>query len=494
MRCAVPSILCAGLILTALATATPGQAQPAAPACTAPAGRWQSLICADPALREADRRLRAAERDAASATARPASFAIRAAAWQRAIDAQRPPGGMTAEAWLASAHDLRIEALAEQTRQDHAVRQAGGERPIPQPAGLEEQCFSDALRNCRVRAAGFRSSEDGTRRLLWQEQAGEASDGSWRAGIVVLAAVGNGWAPIAWAFEHARYGQLALTETRAGLLLTVAGGSGGEEGNADLVYRWEDVHPRAPHYRPEDSGWRQIDAEDWIEALSALLPPDHRVREPVDYDFARMTARIRLWRSGDRYCCPTGGTARVSLRVEGNRLVLGEGVIDPFGTPVELAGRTAACPAERAAYRLNMAAGFSAELRWVGSPPASSTSELLLRLHAAESRRDYWFRFVAAPGAVGLHLVPVAPPRTDPAGVRDLAVTGRLRPLLQVLPLRRDLMVLPEAPRYGAEAPQHLLTPGLSQAMHHGLLPQQAGRPGASEPMPPGPWTLDGCR
>lgn len=84
--------------------------------------------------------------------------------------------------------------------------------------------------------------------------------------------------------------------------------------------------------------------------------------------------------------------------------------------------------------------------------------------------------------------------RFDALHIMDLAVTGRRRPLLHVLPLHRDLVVLPEAPRSGAEAPQHLLTPGLGQAMHDRLLPQQAAAPRAADRMPPGLWTLDACR
>jgi hypothetical protein len=327
------------------------------------------------------------------------------------------------------------------------------------------------------------ASADGTARLLWQSQSGFTEADGVRAGIVLLAEARGGWRAVGWAFEAVSYGAPSLVERDGGWLLTVPGRAGGSGSrNADLLYRLD------------RGAWREVELEGWKSELAARLPRGLGVWQGVAYDFEGLTARTPLWRDDDANCCPTGGRARLALRIEGDRLVLGEVALD--ATARAAAGTApASCPAERASYRLNAEAAFPAELRWEG-PGAGRASDLLLRVRSDVTGRDYWFRFASSQGYAGLTLLPVEAPgpsaRED--GIRDLEVEEAALPLLRVFPMREDLAVLHDAARSGAPAPRHLFAPGLGQAFHYGELPQQAAAPGGSEAMPRAVWTLDACR
>lgn len=233
-----------------------------------------------------------------------------------------------------------------------------------------------------------------------------------------------------------------------------------------------------------------MESESWWDALPARLPPGLEVWQAVEYDFAEPAARADLWRAADANCCPTGGRAWLDLRIEGQSVVLASVRLDD--TARAASARQDACPAERATYRLNAPAEWTAELRREG-PPVSDASDLLLRVRSGGSGRDYWFRFAAAQGYGGLTIWPVAAPGPETAedGVRDLEADDTLR--IDMYPIDDNLTVLPDPPRSGKPAPRRLFMPSLGRALHYGELPQQADA-APREHMPPGLWVLAACR
>jgi uncharacterized protein len=473
-----------------LILAVPALAQPRAATCTAPAGPLQATICGDAALRAADARLRSIERSAAASTARPATLATRAEAWQRRLEAgdtASTPRPFTRDELLDEYRE-RIAQFDDLVRQDRSIRRLEiqrcpeGRRDCPpnpvfaRPAALERSCLGSALRNCRVGAAGIVASEDRNTRILWQIQHGFTDSDGLRAGIVLMAEVRGGWRLVGWSFEGVTFAPPRLVESDAGLLLHVEGRTGGSgNGNADLFYR------------QAAQGWSELEAESWRTSLPARLPAGLGAWQGVDFDAESLSARTRLWREEDGNCCPTGGGARLDFRIEGRSLVLAAIALDAMARASQPRAET--CPAERATYRFTGEGEFTAELRREG-PPASAESDLLLRLRSAASSRDYWFRFTQSQGYGTQYILPVATPTPD--GTRDLETEEDALPLMTFHGLRADLSIQETPPRSGIPAPRHLFLPGIGQALWYGQVP---GTPTQSrESLRPGFWTLATCR
>lgn len=489
MTLRLAAILLACLALPPLAQPTAAQPRRAEPACTAPPGPLQASICADAELRAADRRLRELERAVAAATSRPAALAVGVAAWQRWLDAVDPatlarPEGSPG---LLSEYETRSAQLAEQLRQDRAMRRLEQARDaegrplgpvLARPATLETRCLGAVLRDCRVTAAGVAVSEDGRRRVLWQQQHGHTEADGLRAGIVLLAEARGGWRLLGWSFEGFRFDPPRIVGQDGELLLHVVGRRGNTgTANTDLLFRLE------------RGAWAEVETESWFDALAARLPAGLEPWNAMDLDPQAMAGRQALAREGDANCCPSGGAALLDFRIANRALVLEE--VQLNATARAAAARPAACPAERATYRLDAQPGPTAELRG-GWPGAGAASDLLLRLGVPATGQAFWFSFAVAQGYGSQSLIPVEPPgpTTREDGVTALEVEEELRPLLGVHAFDAELAILSDPPRSGRSAPRHLFTPGIGVALHYGWLPGQTAR----AEMPPALWTLAACR
>lgn len=476
----------ATLFSLTLLLAWPAAAQPRA--CTVPPGPLQAMLCQDDVLRALDARLRAVEAEVAATELRRATFAHRARDGQAALAAEAANREALREAYAA-----RIAALEEVLRQARALRRIEQRRgadgrmvaapggAFPRPAMLEQRCLGAALQACRVTGAGVALGEDGRTRVVWQIQQGFTEADGVRSGIVLLGEVAGGVRLLGWSFEGHGYEAPRILAREGGTLLHVRGRAGGTgRANGDLLYR---SGPR---------GWEEIETESWWAALPARLPAGLELRQAVTYDFEQMAAEAPLSRSGDANCCPSGGSAQLDFRIEGQGLVLAGVGLDAIARAASSSPGDA-CPAERATYRLDAPAEWTLELRREG-PPASDASDLLLRLRSGASGGAYWFRFAAAQGYGGLTIWPVAAPGPGTAedGVRDLETDDALR--LDLYPVNDELAVLPDPPRSGVPAPRRLFIPALGRALHYGELPQQAQTGAARETMPPGFWVLAACR
>lgn len=61
--------------------------------------------------------------------------------------------------------------------------------------------------------------------------------------------------------------------------------------------------------------WVAMDAQGWLQDLTARLPSGMSVRQTAWPDLETMTAQVRLFRADDLDCCPSGGLASVELGV-----------------------------------------------------------------------------------------------------------------------------------------------------------------------------------
>lgn len=82
-------------------------------------------------------------------------------------------------------------------------------------------------------------------------------------------------------------------------------------------------------YRRDGARWVEIDVTGWEKDLAAKLPKGLEVWKGIWPDYATMTATTGLYRAKDGNCCPTGGTAEITLRFDGNRLSLATLKIGP---------------------------------------------------------------------------------------------------------------------------------------------------------------------
>jgi hypothetical protein len=460
--------LLALLLLTAASALGPAFAQPrpAAPTpCTAQ-GPLRETICADPALRAAEARLRGLERTLAQATSRPTTLALDLAAWQPQRDS------------LAEDIADRIEEIEARLRADRAMRAvAPGTAPIPRPATLETRCLGAVLRNCRVTGAGMAIAEDGRTRVLWQMQSGVSERDGIRAGIVLLGEVRGGWRPIGWSFEGHTVSP-PLLSVQDGVTLLHAAGRGGGSGarNTDLLYRRD----RGP--------WAEVETASWRAAAGPRLPPGTEIWQALDYDIAEMIARGRLAKETDANCCPSAGGVAFSLRLDGTRLALDEVLLDPVARAQRAAPES--CPAERATWRLQAPEEWTVELsgEWPGTGAAS---DLAMRLRSGATGRESWFVLAAAQGYGGYTILPVGTPgpATREDGLLALEVEQDALPLLRFHGFDADLVPV-DLPARGRPAPRWLFMPGLGQALHYGQLPGQPDR----QSMSVGLWKLEACR
>jgi hypothetical protein len=78
------------------------------------------------------------------------------------------------------------------------------------------------------------------------------------------------------------------------------------------------------YYRqdPEFGKWERLVSDEWAEGLEKRLPPGLSIRKGIWPDITSMTVETGLYRENDPNCCPSGGTAEMILRLEGNRIVL----------------------------------------------------------------------------------------------------------------------------------------------------------------------------
>jgi uncharacterized protein len=82
-------------------------------------------------------------------------------------------------------------------------------------------------------------------------------------------------------------------------------------------------------YRRDGTHWFEVDVSSWEKELAKQLPPGLEVWKGIWPDYKRMRASTGLYRKKDANCCPTGGSAEIGLRLDGNRLVLASLKVGP---------------------------------------------------------------------------------------------------------------------------------------------------------------------
>lgn len=271
--------------------------------CKAARSVTEKAICADPGLSQLDDALAQAYADLLVAVPRPVV--------QR--DIQRD--------WISRTRDkaapVRLRKVMEERIADlHAT--AADARAVRKPIAadtLATRCVDlrgYADETCKVDSSG-RVADSPSGPFAWQLQSYHQGDLRTAAGVVVFAVQADGrLMPVLWDnADDAYFEEPGPVVTPGGTLLDLSGSLDGT-GNINI----ESL------YQFADGGWHEIDATSWLSAMSARLPKGLAAWKGIYPDWVHMTAETDLWRSSDANCCPTGGSAQMTLMLRNGRVEL----------------------------------------------------------------------------------------------------------------------------------------------------------------------------
>ncbi|HEX8301639.1 hypothetical protein [Sphingomonas sp.] len=260
-----------------------------------------------PALAQSpDAELAAKEQAVQSATARPATWAVRAGEFRK---------------WLAGATDAERKPLDAAARAGHVTDQihtvdkelqrAASIYPAPSVfAMLGDQCLARWLSmDCRVPMNGALRDPDGTH-ILWQLQAGSSEEDGIGMGAMLWDASGHAEPRlIGWTFEGVWMETPRYSPEHQ--LLWVSGRRAGTgNGNADMLFQ------------RRGGKWVEIELESWRDDLDRRLPKGYGAWHGVEYDLTSLAAATELWKDGDPNCCAGGGRADLRFEIAGTSLKL----------------------------------------------------------------------------------------------------------------------------------------------------------------------------
>ena len=179
---------------------------------------------------------------------------------------------------------------------------------------IGDPCLETELDECKVLTAGYFNRADygddeGAPLIAWQTQAGISEYGVM-GGFVLFRHDGDGWAVLDKGFD----GYFQMPSLNDENVLHLPGYSQGTGAfNTDRLFRLED----------DGTTWTPIDMDNWLVGVE--LPEDLEIWKGVAFDFSNpwsgYVARSGLWRPDDGNCCPSGGSAVISLEIEGDTLV-----------------------------------------------------------------------------------------------------------------------------------------------------------------------------
>lgn len=193
-------------------------------------------------------------------------------------------------------------------------------------------CLESPLDGCKVITAGYfntagHTDDDGRPFVAWQTQTGSTDTDGYIGGFVLLEHDGTEWT----VFDSGFDGYFELPYLNVDGLLHVPGYSQGTGAfNTDRLYQWGDLGAAVMR-----EGWIRIEMDSWFEQAEPMLPAGLEIWKGVEYDFSDpwsgLVARTSLWRFDDGNCCPSGGSAEITLEIRDNRLVATKVAYTPPG-------------------------------------------------------------------------------------------------------------------------------------------------------------------
>lgn len=218
----------------------------------------------------------------------------------------------TADAEAVTTRRELVEGTLAQTRQalrqSYTAQQVGGQCvTLPAPNGVP------ATTDGRCTVTGF-GKVNGDRRLLFQvqERAGAPGDMDPPSETVVFGDDGDGnYHVVGWADFEAL--QPILAYGPLGDLLVIRSYPQGAAGRNYLQSVYVADGP--------EKVWRELDVSSWEDDLERRLG-NLTVNSRPEIDWQEGRARAPLMRPGDAMCCPSGGTATITLAIRDRALAV----------------------------------------------------------------------------------------------------------------------------------------------------------------------------
>ncbi|HEY9165453.1 MAG TPA: hypothetical protein VIS48_04775 [Candidatus Kryptonia bacterium] len=83
------------------------------------------------------------------------------------------------------------------------------------------------------------------------------------------------------------------------------------------------------YFLRRSGSWYSIDIPDWSQLLKSYLPDHFTLCRGSVIDLDNMSIILPLFKPGDPYCCPTGGSIRAQLDVVDNRFIVKAAIYAP---------------------------------------------------------------------------------------------------------------------------------------------------------------------
>jgi hypothetical protein len=179
---------------------------------------------------------------------------------------------------------------------------------------IGDTCLETELESCKVLTAGFfnrtgSAEDEGAPLIAWQTHIGTGEYG-YIGGFVLYRHDGTGWQVL----DKGDDGFFQVPTLNDDNILHMPGyAQGTGVFNTDRLYRLEQ----------DGTTWTSIDMGNWLDGVE--LPENREIWKGVDFDFtnswAGYVARTSLWQPDDGNCCPSGGSAVISLEIVGDAVV-----------------------------------------------------------------------------------------------------------------------------------------------------------------------------
>lgn len=350
---------------------------------------------------------------------------------------------------------------------------------------LPRLCLVNAVRSCRVTAAGYLNAADGphTRTIAWQTISGFSPAGGERLRI-----------SIAWDVSGKTPVLIGMTSTDGEVsapLLSDAGAAGDDlmlhlpartsgtgSGNADSLFVYREHR------------WVNIAMNRWKDELPARLPQGLGLWKGVDYGDFGLNSVFPLWRDSDANCCPTAGEAFVSFKIAGDRLSIDTLEFTPAAA-VQV--KPLACPILKATYRTPWPSRFSLRFEKPRLAPNAQSDLVAVLEQSDEDERTVFRRYFVFAGSNGFgsaSIIEVNGPGNDDTSPEILPDSEDIETLYfhAFMGEPNGLKYIPEPPMADSPAPLALFLPDLARSLWYDGIADPKGGPPVRIDMPRDMW------
>jgi hypothetical protein len=270
------------------------------------------------AVSEADSAMASLYAEALTVAPLPHSLRLDQRAWLGNIRAEAARSNTLLEAYNVRISELRRSAANWRTARHEIDSTEVGHSCFKPPEDVIGSAWTRDLSlslegYCRIEQAGPIDNAPGSALTYQLQNYTTADDVAAGKAIIVFAAAPAGKViPLTWiANPGSTYGTPVIIANPGGPLLYLPGTTDGTLVQTDhALLAWR------------DGAWIDIDIDTWLASLFERLPQGLYANKGIYPNWTNGTASTDLWHDGDSVGGPTGGSADLRLRLDGDRLLL----------------------------------------------------------------------------------------------------------------------------------------------------------------------------